>query len=160
MKLRKGNVFTSGCQEFCPWGWGVHSLADTPLGQTHTPRQTPPWVYTPRHTPPRQTPPGIHPLGRHPQADTSWADPLLQTPHPSDGHCSGRYASYWNAFLLSIYPVPEIYYKNYRFVTSVTLRINLTSSRPMSLLLQMTQYPCDPLQYNTCQVAWRKPAFE
>ena len=28
---------------------------------------------------------GIHPLGRHPS--------------PADGHCSGRYASYWNAFL-------------------------------------------------------------
>ena len=44
---------------------------------------------------------GIHPpradtpLGRHaPWADTPWAD----TP-PADGHCSGRYGSYWNAFL-------------------------------------------------------------
>ena len=56
-KLRKCNVFTSVCQEFCPReGWGVH----------------PPWA-----DPPRQTP-------------------------PSDGHCSGRYASYWNAFLLSV----------------------------------------------------------
>ena len=42
------------------------------------------------YTPPRQTP---H-LGRH--------TPPRQTPTPpiSDGHCSGRYASYWNAFLL------------------------------------------------------------
>ena len=41
---------------------------------------------TPRaDTPPRKTPPlGRHPPGRHP---------------PPDGHCSGRYASYWNAFL-------------------------------------------------------------
>ena len=31
-----------------------------------------------------------HPLGRHPRADT---------PPPVDGHCSVRYASYWNAFL-------------------------------------------------------------
>ena len=29
--------------------------------------------------------------GGHPLTPT-W------TPHPSDGHCSGRYASYWNAF--------------------------------------------------------------
>ena len=28
--------------------------------------------------------------GRHPPG---------QTPPPPDGHCSGRYASYWNAFL-------------------------------------------------------------
>ena len=52
-------------------------LADTSLG-----RHTAPWVGTPlgRHTP-RQTP--------------SWVD-------PPDDHCSGRYASYWNAFLLSV----------------------------------------------------------
>ena len=36
------------------------------------------------------------PLGRHPKAGTPyWAD----IP-PADGYCSGRYASYWNAFLL------------------------------------------------------------
>ena len=41
-----------------------------------------------------------------PQADPPWADtppladPPGQTPLPQDGHCSGRYASYWNAFLL------------------------------------------------------------
>ena len=50
-------------------------------------RQTPPWQ---ADTPPSwaDTPDplaGRHPLGRH---------------LPSrDGHCSGRYASYWNAFL-------------------------------------------------------------
>ena len=44
----------------------------------------------------------------HPRADTpsSWADippPPGQPPppSPSDGHCSGRYASYWNAYLLT-----------------------------------------------------------
>ena len=60
-------------------------------------------------------------LGRHPRADTplpaqappSQADttallgrhhPHLRadTPPPGDGHCSGRYASYWNAFLFCI----------------------------------------------------------
>ena len=73
--------------------------------------------------PPRQTPTqpvtflgrhllGRHPLGRHPQADTTLGrhppragTPQADTPRadtlpPSDGHCSGRYASYWNAFLL------------------------------------------------------------
>ena len=77
-KLRKGNVFTSVCQEFCPQG-EVHTLP-------------PSWP---------DTPPGKHPLSKHPQADIPQADnpqadnPTLQ----ADGYCSGRYASYWNAFL-------------------------------------------------------------
>ena len=47
-------------------------------------------------TPPRQTPTGRHrpPLGRHPSGRHLW-----QTPHKAGGHYSGRYASYWNAFL-------------------------------------------------------------
>ena len=57
-------------------------------------------VYTP--STPRQTPsplqadtPGqiLSPLGRH---------PLGRPPPPSDAHCSGRYASYWNAFMFKI----------------------------------------------------------
>ena len=32
---------------------------------------------------------GVHPPGRHPP--------------PRDGHCSGRYTSYWNAFLVCSY---------------------------------------------------------
>ena len=48
-------------------------------------------------------PRGRHPLGRHtlPKADTP---PLGRHPPgrslPQDGHCCGRYATYWNAFLL------------------------------------------------------------
>ena len=67
---------------------GRGHLADTTLGR-HTPRADtshPPGRHLP---PPGQTPPtplGRHPLGRHPNP-------------PSDGHCSRRYASYWNAFL-------------------------------------------------------------
>ena len=50
--------------------------------------------------PPRQTP---HPPGRHPSEQTPpGADTPRQTlPPPSDGHCRGRYASYWNAFLFT-----------------------------------------------------------
>ena len=44
----------------------------------------------------------IQPLGRHPPR----ADPPRQTPpsrhRPADGYCCGRYASYWNAFLLQM----------------------------------------------------------
>ena len=67
-KLRKGSVFTSVCQEFCPRGGEMYSpLADTP------------------------------------RADTPWADPPVRHPPPkSDGLCNGRYASYWNAFLLKL----------------------------------------------------------
>ena len=44
-------------------------------GEVYTPVRQPPWSDTP--------------LGRH-------------HPPPSDGHCSGRYASCWNAFLLPL----------------------------------------------------------
>ena len=40
-------------------------------------------------------PPGQTPLGRHPSGRQIPTPPLH-----GDGHCSGRYASYWNAFLL------------------------------------------------------------
>ena len=53
------------------------------------------------HPVPRQTPPKAEtPLGRH----NTWADTPKQTPppgrHPPGGHCSRRFASYWNTFLL------------------------------------------------------------
>ena len=75
MKLRKGNVFTSVCQEFFSQGGGVHQ-----------PQADPPDRYPPGQTPPGQTPL----MGRH----------SPDTPPPADGYCSGRYASYWNALLL------------------------------------------------------------
>ena len=80
-----------------------------PLGRY--PRQTSPWADTPLARPPstrHSTSPGRHPLDRHPLVDTprqippgkhpTWAD----TPLGSYGiwSTSGRYASYWNAFLL------------------------------------------------------------
>ena len=63
-KLRKGNVFTSVCQEFCSQGGGVHHApwADTPPGQTH-PEQTPPRTDTPRQT--ATAVDGTHPTGMH-----------------------------------------------------------------------------------------------
>ena len=76
-------------------GESQHALGQTSAGQTpptgRHPWQTPAWADTPlgRHTPPSgQTPP------------TSFEDTPLpgQTP-PPDGHCCGRYASYFIAFL-------------------------------------------------------------
>ena len=44
-------------------------------------------------------PGGVHLLGRH--LPPLGKHPPGHKPHPPprDGHCSGRYASYWNAFL-------------------------------------------------------------
>ena len=62
-----------GCLPQCMVGY-------TP--RADTPRQTPLWADTPRQTPQADTPLGIH--------------------SPADGYCSEGYASYWNAFLLSV----------------------------------------------------------
>ena len=87
--LVQGNVFTPVCDS-------VHRGGVCPIACS----DTPPWADTPRQTPPWQTPPSAD----APSADIS----PMQTPPPKadtltllpqDGHCSGRYASYWNAFL-------------------------------------------------------------
>ena len=91
----KVNVSTPVCQSF----WG--GLPQCMLGYTTAPGQNPPGQTLPRQTthwanPPRwvDTPWTDTPQGRPPPRQTSaWADP------PADGHCSGWYASYWNAFL-------------------------------------------------------------
>ena len=91
-----------------PWEQTSPSEADTPPGSRHPPRSrhTPLGADTPREqTPPgsRHTPQSRHPAGsRHPLGvDT----PQEQTP-PQEGDSgirsmSGRYASYWNAFLFA-----------------------------------------------------------
>ena len=58
------------------------------------------WADTPPADTPGQTPPGRHALGRHPQADTPHRHPPGRPLR--DRHCSGRYVSYWNAFLFSV----------------------------------------------------------
>ena len=58
-------------------GWGVSK---------HALEQTPPWANTPLQA-------DTLPPGRHPLPSACWDT------HPPDGHCSGRYTSYWNAFL-------------------------------------------------------------
>ena len=62
-----------------------------PPGQVHPPAGRSPGRYiSPAGTPPRQVPPGqVTPQGRY------------TLPPPTDGHCSARYASYWNAFLFN-----------------------------------------------------------
>ena len=91
----------------------IHPSRHPPWDQAHPPEQT----HTPlpprtRHIPPEQTaPPGADtpqtrrtPQSRHPpRSRPPWESP----PHPREADCiirstSGRYASYWNAFLLII----------------------------------------------------------
>ena len=93
-KLRQGNVFTPVCHSVhrggvCLWSRGVST---TPPGQT-----------------PPADPPGRHPLGRHPLADTPslgrhpWADTPRAVRAGIRRSTSGRYASYWNAFLFGLF---------------------------------------------------------
>ena len=103
----------------CSRGW--HTWAGTPWDQVHPPprdqvhlprtRYTSPGPGTPprtRYTPQNQ----VHPqdqvthgtrytapgLGTPPQ--TRYTSQNQVHPPPADGYCCGRYASYWNAFLL------------------------------------------------------------
>ena len=70
--LRKGNVFTSVCQEFCPGeGGGVVCLGRHPLGRHHLPGQPLLGRHPLRH--PRQTPPC---------ADNPWTEPPPLVRHP------------------------------------------------------------------------------
>ena len=86
----KNSVHRRGCLPKCllgytPWA-DTPPRADTPWADPqgrHPPGQIPPG----RHPPQQTSPPSRHPPGQNP------------TPHPEDGYCCGRYASYWNAFL-------------------------------------------------------------
>ena len=112
-KLGQGNIFTSVCQEFCPQGGrvsasvhaGIHSPgANTPQEQTPPPLGA--------DTPPRSRPPraDTHPRSRHPPGSRP-PQSRHTAPSPWEADCSirstsGRYASYWNAFLFRNEIVP------------------------------------------------------
>ena len=77
-KLQKGYVFT-------PVSHSIHRRGGL-LGVCPSACwDTPPGRYHPGQTPRTDTPCADTPRGRHP---------------PADGYCCGRYASYWNTFLL------------------------------------------------------------
>ena len=65
---------------------GRHPLWEDPPGQTCTPCPVHAGIYTPLPSACWDT---------HPLPSACW-----DTPPPPDSHCSGWYASYWNAFLL------------------------------------------------------------
>ena len=96
----QGNIFTPVCHSVRRGGvlpqcmLGYH----TPPGQGRTPPdQTPPWIRHPpqiRHH--HHHPPPPPPIRHHPP----WSDPPPREADSSIRSTSGRYASYWNAFLL------------------------------------------------------------
>ena len=104
-KLGQGNIFTSVCQEFCTQGGPASMHAEMQPPGPDPPGSRPPWSRPPREqTPPppgADNPPGADtPQNRHP--------PGPETPPGADTSIrstSGRYASYWNAFLL--FNVPQ-----------------------------------------------------
>ena len=126
----EGYVFTGVCLTT----GGEYLTRYTPEEQT-PPGADPPWEhtgppgtrYTPlgpgtppstRYTPRADTPlgPGTHPQDQvHPPGTryTPWdqVHPLGPgtPPLPRYGHCCGRYASYWNAFLFTLDSTHEIY---------------------------------------------------
>ena len=98
-----------------------------PLGRR--PCQKPPCWKTPwrqtyhRQTPYADTPEGGSPVGR---------PPCRQTLKSSGGHCSGRYASHWNAFFFkSLFALrerepmklPSWYYETYQGLSSTNLKV-------------------------------------
>ena len=134
--LRKGNVFTPVCDSVHGGvSASVHPLG-TPAGYPPpTLGRPPPLRQTPLGRPlllVRPLRPGRPPRRTHPWADTPWADTpqadtptsLLRRPHPArqtaplgippplrDNHyCGGRYASYWNAFLLCFFVSRDLTY--------------------------------------------------
>ena len=118
MKLGQGNIFPSMCPEFCPHGGRVSASVHAGIHSTPSPGPgRPPGSIT---TPPDQAdPPGSrHPPDQAEPPPPQWADiiPPDQADPPGSRHppdqadppqeadssirsTSGRYASYWNAFL-------------------------------------------------------------
>ena len=114
--------------------WQTHPWSDTSPGQIipHIARQSP-WADTPwPDKPPGQTPPSPPSAcwDTHPLPSAHWDThplPLLlsafwDTTSPPRGHCSGRYASYWNVFLLpdGSTSTPILLSRNSRTVTWVS----------------------------------------
>ena len=102
----EGYVFTNVCLStggvaghVPPWdqvhppgpGTPLSGTRYTPWDQVHPPNQVHPQT---RYTPPG---PGTPPGTRYTPRDQVPPD---QVHPPGDGYCCGRYASYWNAFLL------------------------------------------------------------
>ena len=94
-----GGVSTRRCT--CPCGGGCTCLG-VYLPRGFTCQGVPRGVYLPGCVPVGGVPASVHAGIHTPRADTLPGQthiPLGRHPPPPGGHCSGRYASYWNAFL-------------------------------------------------------------
>ena len=114
-KLRDGNVFTSVCQEFCPPGrghaWHTRLLSCMPLAMHAPSHACPPTMHAPLPCPPPHTHPATHtPCHVCPPAmhfPLPCMPPATHAPRYYEMRSmSGRYASYWNAFLLHFIKSP------------------------------------------------------
>ena len=102
MKLRQGNVFTPVCHSVHRGG------VCYPLGRHPIWAGTLPWADTPW----ADTPLGRHPLpsacwATHPLPSACWDTHLSCTVHAWIWSTSGRYASYWNTYLLKLYSLSK-----------------------------------------------------
>ena len=110
----QGNIFTPVCHSVHRGGSAsMHAGIPPPPGSDTTtpPRIRPPWIR--HHQPPDQTPPQIRPprIRHHHPPDqtpprTRQTPPIRHPPWEADSSIrstSGRYASYWNAFLFAIF---------------------------------------------------------
>ena len=101
------------------------------------------WCTPPTETPLRQTPPPSY-RQTPPLADTHplQADTLLQAPpYQRDSHCSGWYASYWNAFLFNEKSLFLFYFRLAWVIIVVTAVILFT--------YQVAERTTDYFGYNT-----------
>ena len=94
--FREGNVFTGVCQSVHSGGGSGSTFPSYPPA-TVIPGTIPPGPYPHNHTP-RTIPPRTVPRRTVPSGDRTPQDHT----YPTRNHKSGRYASYWNAALLSI----------------------------------------------------------
>ena len=84
----------------------------------------------------------IPPLGRPPPPHRQ-ADPPIppgQIP-PADGYCSGRYASYWNAFLFNCMYINLVCARNWED-ENIKVYLHVTSNRPLWRAFEETVKNC------------------
>ena len=155
MKLGQGNVFTGVCDSVNRGG-----LPQCMLGYQHqssweqTPRSRPPSRHTPqsRHPPGTRHPPGPDtPLGPDtpPGADTH--PPEQTPPREADSgirSTSGRYASYWNAFLFHHVFVSIL--NRILYATAIT-NGSLTGSTHVPVLLSGMNCDGDEVNIQNCE---------
>ena len=115
-KLGQGNIFTGLCLStgggaVClSASWDIPPWEQTPLGPDPTPGTRP---HLRDQTPQEQTPPGAHRPRTRPPRTRNGRPPRTRPAPPREADSSirstsGRYASYWNAFLWFLWRVSSV----------------------------------------------------